>query len=234
MNYLNDLCIPLNIRKMMWNALTVPKYDGPAVKEKLEEVTTRQVTIDDLKAAIAKASSTSVPGLSGLSYTMMKTWTPKVLKKAFDVMTMIWETGQIPLWWKKKWRCPKAEVDPASATLEDLPPISLLETTRKIWMGIIGGCIVTVWDTDNVLVDGQYGFRKNKGYEAPALQVLNALVEAEEAGIEIHGSSWDIKRSFDSVSKPILQMSWQRLGVPRHIAKYIVDLDKECHTIVIS
>ena len=37
--------------------------------------------------------------------------------------------------------------------------------------------------------DGQYEFRKNKGCEAPTLQVLNALEEAEEAGTEIHGSS---------------------------------------------
>jgi len=53
-----------------------------------------------------------------------------------------------------------------------------------IWMGIIVGRIVSVWETDNVLEDGQYGFRKNKGCEAPTLQVLNAL---EEAVTEIHG-----------------------------------------------
>jgi len=145
---------------------------------KLEEATTRPVTIEDMKSAVAKASSTSIPGPSGLSYIMMKTWPPKVLKEAFDAMTMIWETGRIPLWWKKKWLCPKAKVDPALATLEDLRPISLLETTRKIWMGITVGRIVSVWETDNVLADGQYGFRKNKGCEALTLQVLNALEEA--------------------------------------------------------
>jgi len=52
-------------------------------------------------------------------------------------MIMIWETGQIPLWWKKKWLCPKANIDSALATLDELRPISLLETTRKRRMGII-------------------------------------------------------------------------------------------------
>jgi hypothetical protein len=56
-------------------------------------------------------------------------------------------------------------------------------------MGKIVGRIVTVWETEYVLADGQYGYRKNKGCEAPMLQVLNALEEAEEAGTEIHGSS---------------------------------------------
>jgi len=87
-----------HLRENIWNALTVPKYDGPAVKEKLTEATSRPVSIEDLKAAIAKASASSVPGPSGLSYAMMKTWTPKVLLEAFNAMTMIWETGQIPLW----------------------------------------------------------------------------------------------------------------------------------------
>jgi len=101
-------------------------------------------------------------------------------------------------------------------------------------MGIIVERIVSVWEAENVLAGGQYGFRKNRGCEAATLQVLNALEEAKEAGTEIHGSSWDIKRVFDSVSKPILQMSWQRLGVPKHIAKYVVDLDTDCLTIPLT
>jgi len=68
MNYHNHMHIPYNIRKNIWNALTVPKNDGSLVKENLMKVTTRLVTIEDLKAANAKASSTSVPGPPGLSY----------------------------------------------------------------------------------------------------------------------------------------------------------------------
>jgi len=90
----------------------------------------------------------------------------------------------------KEWLCPKANI--ALATVDDLRPISLLKTTRKIWMGIIVRRIVAVWEADNVLAEGQYGFRNNRGCEAPTLQVLNALEEAEEAGTEIHGFSWNI------------------------------------------
>jgi len=107
---------------------------------------------------------------------------------------MIWETGQIPLWWKMKWLCSKAKIDPALATLDDLRPIFLLETTRKVWMGIIVGRILAVWESDNALAEGQYGFRNNRGCETPTLQVLYDLEEAEDAGMEAHGSSLDIKR----------------------------------------
>jgi len=41
---------------------------------------------------------------------------------------------------------------------------------------------------------------------------------------EIHGSSWDIRRVIDTIRKPILEMSWQRLSVSEWIAEYIVGM----------
>ena len=234
MKFPSHISIPKATLETIWEAITVPKFDDHLVKTKLAETTERPVTIEDLKAAITRAPVTSVPGPSGLSYAMMKEWTPKGLQKAFDCMTMIWETGQIPNWWKRKWLCPKAKVDPSQATLEDLRPLCLIETTRKIWLGIIVGRIVTVWETDKVLAEGQYGFRQGRGCEGPTLQVVNVLEDAEEVSTEIHGSSLDIRRAFDTISKPILLMSWQRLGVPERIAKLIVDMDKDCLTILLT
>jgi hypothetical protein len=214
-NFSAHIAIPLKIRETIWNALTVPQYKDAIVKQKLHTATNRTVTIDDLKAAIKRAPKTSVPGPSGLSYAMMKTWSPAALEEAHQAMTMIWETGEIPNWWKRKWLCPKSKVDPDLATLDDLRPISLIETTRKLWMGIIVGWIVEVWEEHEVLSPGQYGFRRGRGCESATIQVINALEDAEENSTEIHGSSWDIKRAFDTIRKPILQMSWERLGVPK-------------------
>jgi hypothetical protein len=36
---------------------------------------------------------------------------------------------------------------------------------------------------------------------------------------------WDVSRAYDSVSKPILKLSWLRLGVPDWAAEWLVDLD---------
>jgi len=120
------------------------------------------------------------------------------------------------------------------ATLDDLRILCLLETTQKIWLDILVGRIPQVWECENVLVDRQYGFRQGQGCEWLTLQVINALEEAEEVSTEIHGTSWDIRIAFDTISKPILQMSWQWLGVPESIAKYIVDLGKDSLTILLT
>ena len=123
---------------------------------------------------------------------------------------------------------------PELATLDDLRPIALLETTRKLWMGIIVGCITALWERESALCDGQYGFRRGRSTDSPTSQVINALEEAEESATEIHGSSWDIRRAFDSVPKSILTMSWERLGVPRHFADFIVNLDRGCLAVPLT
>ena len=101
-------------------------------------------------------------------------------------------------------------------------------------MGIVVNRITQIWDRKDILSDSQYGFRSKRSCEGPSLQVINAQEEAEESGTELHGSSWDIKRAFDSVPKAVLVMSWEQLGVPSEVANYIVDLDRNCLTIPLT
>ena len=234
LTYPGHALIPRDTLLLIWEAIVAPSQTFPDLSAKLQEVIKAPICIEELRAAIRRAPASSVPGPSGLSYSMMKEWPEEVLLAAHTAMTMIWDTGTIPEWWQWKWICPIPKVDPDLATLDDLRPIALLETTRKLWMGIIVGRITGIWERDSVLANGQYGFRRNRSTEAPTVQVINALEEAEESATEIHGSSWDIRRAFDSVPKSILVMSWERLGVPKNIANYIVDLDRECLTVPLT
>jgi hypothetical protein len=234
MDYEGHSSIPPNILLRIWEAVIGPVSNFPELPTLLRTATSEPVSIEELRAAIKRAPASSVPGPSGLSYAMMKEWPEEVLQAAHNAMTQIWDNGIIPEWWQWKWICPIPKVDPDIATLDDLRPIALLETTRKLWMGIIVGRITTVWERELVLSNGQYGFRRQRSTESPIVQVINALEEAEESATEIHGSSWDIRRAFDSVPKSILVMSWERLGVPKDIANYIVDLDRECLTVPLT
>ena len=165
---------------------------------------------------------------------MMKEWPESVLVRAHAAVQAIWEDKIIPACWNKKWLCPKPKIQPDLATLQDLRPLNLLETPRKILMGIVVKRITQIWERKGILSDSQYGFRSRRSCEGPTLQVINAQEEAEESGTELHGSSWDIKRAFDSVPKAVLVMSWERLGVPSEVANYIVDLDRNCLTIPLT
>eukprot|EP01042_Synura_sphagnicola_P001035 gene1035-biopygen1112 len=54
----------------------------------------------------------------------------------------------------------------------------------------------------------------------------------EHIGNCVYGCSWDMKKPLDSVSKPLILLCWQRLGVPLEIAQWLVDFDEAGFTIV--
>jgi len=101
-------------------------------------------------------------------------------------------------------------------------------------MGIIVGPITARWELEFSLSNKRYGFRRSRSKEAPIAQVIDALEEAEESATEIHGSSEDIRRAFDSVPKSILTMSWEGLEVPRYVADYIFNLNRGCLAVPIT
>ena len=83
-----------------------------------------------------------------------------------------------------------------------------------------------------MLDPSQHGFRANHGTDSTSL----LLVDAREHGKNTHTaclvSSWDIRRAFDSISKPALQMAWTRLGVPPEWAAFLIQLDIDGTTSV--
>ena len=61
---------------------------------------------------------------------------------------------------------------------------------------------------------------------------INALEDAEEMDTNLHRTSYDLKKAFDSVSKPLMLLAWQRLGVPAEIAVWLTAMDIGGTTVV--
>ena len=78
-----------------------------------------------------------------------------------------------------------------------------------------------------MLDPSQHGFRANHGTDSASLLLIDALEHAQETHTACLVSSWDIRRAFDSISKPALQMAWTRLGVPPEWASFLIQLDIE-------
>jgi hypothetical protein len=54
---------------------------------------------------------------------------------------------------------------------------------------------------------------------------INALEDVEEMDQDLHRTSYDLKRIFDCVSKPVILLAWQRLGVPAELAKWLTAMN---------
>jgi hypothetical protein len=123
---------------------------------------------------------------------------------------------------------PKVATDP---TPDQLRPLILVETLRKLWLASTCHKITTLWQTHNVLHNSQHAYLRAKGTETALLHICNQLDNARCSFASIYLTQWDIKRAFDSVHPIILKLSWYRLGVPPDVADYLVDLDTQGHTI---
>ena len=94
----------------------------------------------------------------------------------------------------------------------------LMEVLRKLWTGLIVKRITTSLQKHGVLSLNQHGYLPKRGTDTANLQLLNTLETAWDEQRSLYGCSWDMKKAFDSVSKPLILLCWQRLGVPLDIA----------------
>ena len=93
----------------------------------------------------------------------------------------------------------------------------LIEILRKIWASLIAKSIQDTVTKHEVLHPSQHGFQSGHGTDTANIQLVNVMEEAKMKRLNLYGSSWDMRRAFDSVSKAVIRLAWQRIGVPNEI-----------------
>ena len=163
-------------------------------------------------SAIAHLPKHSAPGISGLSYNILKTIPQHLSKAMYEAMAEFWDDKLIPDFWKWRWILPiPKEADPS---LNDLRPLSLFETTRKAWFALILTKLRAAWAKEELLHPTQTMFIKGRSMDMSVISLLNVLETAREMKSDVFLSSCDITKAFDRV--PIQAQVWAyiRLGVP--------------------
>ena len=84
--------------------------------------------------------------------------------------------------------------------------------------------IMNVIEEQGALSESQHAFRRGRGTYTANLQLQNAMETAWQRRTKLYGSSWDIKKAFDSVSKAIIRLAWTRLGVPPDLIEWLAEL----------
>jgi len=228
--HIAHLMIPVHLSNLIWEAIT----DVPNIAEgraQLHAVFTQPPTYDDYLTAIKSHKKDTAPGMSGLSYRHLKALPEDLHKSTYQMLCTLWPTQHIPDFWKQRWLVPLPKTAELS-NIEDLRPICLLEIFRKLWTSILTHRIRGAWETHDMLDPSQHGFRAKHGTDSASLLLVDALEHAKETHSACLVSSWDIRRAFDSISKPALQMAWTRLGVPPEWASFLIQLDLDGNTTV--
>ena len=205
---------------------------GPSVAKlnTMDETLRAIPTPSEFQAVIDHAKNGTAPGLSGLTYSIIKLWHGILVDVVFEQLLALWSTNSFPNHWSDKWIAPIPKTtDPA---LESLRPIALLEVLRKLWVAIIIHRIQTLFQTGGYLHPSQHGCLRGVGTDEAIMEITNILEATKEKQGEVYVASWDMRRAFDRVPKSFLIFSWLRMGVPLDIARYLVELDIDGTTIV--
>jgi hypothetical protein len=133
--------IPAKVLGTLWESLRR--------KAEPDEDLANTPTFEEFSKAIDHMKKDSAPGMSGLSYNMMRVWDEKIRRRIYDEICALWEQGQFPKEWERRWivPIPKKE-DP---DIGDLRPLMLMEALRKVWGTIFVRRIQEKWKNTNLL-----------------------------------------------------------------------------------
>lgn len=180
-------------------------------------------TMSEVEAAIRLLRNTS-PGLDGLSAQLLKLGGRPLAEWAHRVITRVWETGKVPLAWKRASlkALYKGKKDRRQA--DNYRGVTLLDVSGKVFVGVIHQRIRH--HLCGQLLDAQQGFRPGRG-TGGALFCMRRLAEmAREWGAPLHAAFVDFRKAFDSVPREAL---W-RLLLARGVAPKLVELTRELYS----
>ena len=230
--------VPDKYLSIIWESLNSPrsKLSRPTreqipVSTDMAHIIQAIPTREEYDSCLASTSNTTVGGMSGLTYSMMKAWPEELSTFVFNALLAHWAGKQTPEFWKWRWLCPKPKVSD-NVQLSDLRPLVLVEVTRKLWISITINRIKALWDREQLLLQSQHAYRSKHGTDSAMIQIINAFEQARETCADLWVSSWDVKRAFDSVGRNVQIAVWLRLGVPLDIARYLALIDAEGLTVV--
>ena len=92
--------------------------------------------------------------------------------------------------------------------------------------------IMRVIEENNVLCSAQHRSRRHRSTATANLIFKYALESAWENKTMIYGLIVGRIKGFDSVSKDMIRLAWERVGVPAPVVDWLIALDADNHTIV--
>jgi hypothetical protein len=228
--------VPRALLDRIWDAFTptLPEAELARMTQEMNDALSLTPSFEEFRLTLArKTTKGKAAGPSGTTYGMLALLDEADLRVLYTAMARMWEAREVPALWKLRWMVPISKV-PIEPSIDQLRPISLVETSRKLWYAMIVNRIRSAWHDYGALSDLQHGSRPCRGTDSASIQFINAIEECHVSCTPLFASSWDIRRAFDSLPKPLLCFAWTRLGVPLDIAQMIVAADTDGVTVVKS
>src|ERR1043165_2815158 len=186
------------------------------LEEKIEE--------EEWEDVLRELKSDTAPGISGISYILLKRAGKKSQKIFRAYANLVLKKGEIP----KKWKIAQVYPIPKDVdwgySLNNIRPIALIETFRKIVTKVVTKRLAKVFTERGILKGPNFAGLPGNSTEQP-IHILNMIMEeAQEKNKEVWILLQDMKKAFDSVPLESLEWALRRVKIPQKTRKYIINL----------
>ena len=168
-------------------------------------------TILELREVLYQQKTRKAPGPDQIEADVLQLLDADGEKLLLDVYNEAWRTGTIPPSWTEAWvvsifKGKGSDTDPANYR-----PISLLNTTYKVYAAMIQKRLATTFD--HTLRPHQFGFRASKGTRHPLFILRRAMEWSILTDKPLHLLFLDWKQAFDSIDHTAMLEALTRTGL---------------------
>ena len=187
----------------------------------LDEV---EVQEQDIMKLMEGLEVNKAPGPDGVSNWILKECRDQLVRRIHCLVSLSLSKGEVPRDWKR------ANIVPIfKGGSKDNPlnyrPVSLISVVGKICESVVKNAWMRYLEGNNVLNNGQYGFRRGSSCSANLLSYYSRVIEVvQERNGWVDGVYLDLKKAFDKV--PHRRLLWKIAhhgGVGGRLLKWMED-----------
>lgn len=170
----------------------------------------RQISLDDLRKVVYSIGNSS--GVENVNLQVLKDSFEVTGKYLLNIVNKSLEIGKCPQNWKQSVVVPIPKI-PGTTKAEEYRPINMLPIYEKVLEVIVKNQLLDYLKSQKILIEEQSGFRQNHSCES-ALNLLlykwKRMIEEKKSIIVLF---LDLKRAFETISRPIMLNTLRRYGV---------------------
>ena len=173
---------------------------------------------DDLVKAMALLKNNKAPGESGILPEMVRHGGQKFIDAVLSLLHRVWKEGNVPQAWRNAELVPIPKKGDLSVC-DNWRGIALLDVVGKLVGRLIQSRLQHLAELE--LPDSQCGFRKGRSCTDQIFsvsQVIEKIHEHNDVGFLVF---IDLRKAYDSVSRPALWRALEVLGVPPSMIRLI-------------
>lgn len=166
----------------------------------------------EVERLIQSLRSDCAIGIDGISSNILKQFKTILVPPLTYIFNLSISNGIFPELLKRALIIPIFKSGDADC-VNNYRPISILSAISKVLEKIMNNRLISYLDTNNILSNRQYGFRRKKSTNDAVLDLTNFVVEALDKGRKSIAIFLDLSKAFDTVSIPHLISKLSTLGI---------------------